>query len=145
MRVMKNEKTLSDLIKGQIKLEKEIAEKLRTLEQRVDSVAARLMIREMQLDTKKHAEILGEALKVIGGPKSFWDYTIHIDADKRAVRKELEEHVKAEEKMMRQIEEEAKKTDDEALKLLLKHFAEDEKKHHKYLNIILSRTYKTEL
>ena len=142
---MKKENTLSDLIKGQIKLEKEIAKKLHTLEQRVDSAAARLMIREMQLDTKKHAEILGEALKVIGGPKSFWDYTIHIDADKRAVRKELEEHVKAEEKMMQQIEGEAKETDDEALRLLLKHFAEDEKRHHRYLNIILSKTYKMEL
>jgi rubrerythrin len=139
---LKKEKTLSDLMKGQIELEKEIAEKLRALEQRVDSAAARLMIREMQLDTKKHAEILGEALKVIGGPKSFWDYTIHIDADKRAVRKELEEHVKAEEKMMEQIEEEAKKTDDEALKLLLNHFADDERKHHKYLKTILNKAYK---
>ena len=142
---MEKEKTLSDLIKGQIKLEKEIAEKLSTLEQRLDSAAARLMIREMQLDTKKHAEILGEALKVIGGPKSFWDYTIHIDADKRAVRKELEEHVKAEEEMMEQIEEELKKTDDETLKLLLNHFADDEKKHHKYLKTILDKAYKMEL
>jgi len=139
---LKKEKNLSDLMKGQIELEKEIAEKLHTLEQRVDSAAARLMIREMQLDTKKHAEILGEALKVIGGPKSFWDYTIHIDADKRAVRKELEEHVKAEEKMMEQIEEEAEKTDDEALKLLLEHFADDERKHHKYLKTILNKAYK---
>ena len=142
---MKKEKTLSDLIKGQIKLEKEIAEKLRTLEQRLDSAAARLMIREMQLDTKKHAEILGEALKVIGGPKSFWDYTIHIDADKRAVRKELEEHVKAEEEMMEQIEAESKKTDDETLRLLLNHFADDERKHHKYLKTILDKAYKMEL
>jgi len=139
---MKKESTLSGLIKEQIKLEKETAENLRQLEQRVDSIAARLMIREMQLDTKKHAEILGETLKVIGGPKSFWDYTIHIDADKRAVRKELEEHVKAEEKMMEQIEEESKKTDDETLKLLLNHFADDERKHHKYLKTILNKAYK---
>lgn len=139
---LKKEKNLAELMKEQIKLEKEIAEKLHTLEQRVDSAAARLMIREMQLDTKKHAEILGEALKVIGGPKSFWDYTIHIDADKRAVRKELEEHVKAEEKMMEQIEEEAKKTDDEALRVLLNHFADDERKHHKYLKTILNKAYK---
>jgi rubrerythrin len=142
MRVMKKESTLSGLIKEQIKLEKETAENLRQLEQRVDSIAARLMIREMQLDTKKHAEILGETLKVIGGPKSFWDYTIHIDADKGAVRKELEEHVKAEEKMMEQIEEESKKTDDETLKLLLNHFADDERKHHKYLKTILNKAYK---
>jgi len=142
---MKTEKTISDLIKEQIKLEKEIAEKLRTLEERVDSVAARLLIHEMQLDTRKHGEILEAALKVIGGPKSFWDYTINIDADKRAVRRELEGHIKAEEAMMQQIEEEGKKTQDEALKLLLKHFEEDEKKHHKNLEIILNKAFKTEM
>lgn len=142
---MKTEKTLSDLIKRQIKLEKEMAKKFSILEQRVDSVAARLLIREMQLDTKKHAEILEVALKSIGGPKSFWDYTIHIDADKRAVKKELEEHVKVEQKMMSQIKEELKKTDDEVLKLLLKHFAEDEKKHHKNLETIINKAYKMEI
>ncbi len=142
---MKPEKTLSVLIKEQIKLEKEIAKKFDILEQRVDSVAARLLIREMQLDTRKHAEILEAALKVTGEPKSFWDYTVHIDADKRAVKKELEEHIKAEKKMMRQIEEEVKRTDDEVLKLLLNHFAEDEKKHHKNLEIILNKAYKTEI
>lgn len=142
---MESEKTLSTLIKKQITLEKETVNKLRELEQRVDSVAARLLIREMQLDTKKHAEILSEALRAMETPKSFWDYTIHIDADKRAVKKQLEEHIKIEEKMTRQIEEEAKKSDDEALKLILKHFAEDEKKHHRYLETILNKAYKMEL
>jgi len=139
---MKNEKILSTLIKKQIGLEKETADKLRELEQRVDSVAARLLIREMQLDTKKHAEILNEALRTMETPKSFWDYTIHIDADKRVVRKQLEEHIKIEKKMMQQIEEEAEKSDDEALKLILKHFAEDEKKHHRSLETILNKAYK---
>jgi len=50
---MKTEKTVSDLIKEQIKLEKEIAEKLGVLGGRLGSIAARLLIREMQLDTKK--------------------------------------------------------------------------------------------
>ena len=67
------------------------------------------------------------------------------DADKRTVKKELEEHIKVEQKMMRQIESEAKKTEDEALELLLQHFAEDEKKHHKILETILNKAYKTEL
>jgi len=139
---MKTEKTLSDLIKEQIKLEKETAKKFSILEGRVDSVAARLLIREMQLDTRKHAEILEAALKAMGGPKSFWEFTIDIDADKRTVKKELEEHIEAEETMMRQIENETKKTDDEALKLLLQHFAEDEKKHHKILETIINKAYK---
>jgi len=142
---MKTEKTLPDIIKEQIKLEKEIEKKFSILEQRVDSVAARLLIREMQLDTKKHAEILEATLKVIGGPKSFWEFTVDVDADKRTVKKELEEHVKAEEKMMQQIESETKKTNDEALKLLLKHFAEDEKRHHKVLKTIINKAYKMEI
>ncbi len=141
---MKNEKTLTKLIEGQIRLEKDIAAKLQALEQRVDSVAARLLIREIQLDTKKHAEILSESLKTIGAPKSFWDFTIYVDADKRSVKKALEEHVKAEEEMTRLIENETKKTEDEVLKILLEHFLEDEKRHHKYLKNILARTYEKE-
>lgn len=139
---MENKDKLLNLISAQIKLEKEISDKLSTLEGRVDSIAAKLLIREMQLDTKKHAEILGEASKVIDAPRSFWDYTIHVDADKRTVGKELEEHIRIEEKMKKQIEEELAKTDDEALKLLLKHFIEDEEKHHTILKTILNKAYK---
>jgi len=142
---MKTEKALADLVREQIKLEKETAKKFSTLETRLDSPAARLLIREMQLDTKKHAEILESALKVMGGPKSFWELTLDIDADKRVVKKELEDHIKAEKRMMQQIEEELKKTDDEALKLLLKHFAEDEKKHHGNLKTILDKAYRIEI
>jgi hypothetical protein len=142
---MTTEKTLSNLIEDQIELEKEIAKKFGILEGRVDSIAARLLIREMLLDTKKHAEILEAALKAIGGPKSFWEFTIDVEADKHTVKRELEEHVKAETKMISQIDEEMKKTKDEALKLLLKHFMEDENKHHKSLEIIISKAYKMEL
>jgi hypothetical protein len=142
---MKTEKILTDLIEEQIKLENEIANKFRKLEGRVDSMAARLLIHEMLLDTKKHAEILELALKVAGGPEPFWEMTIDVEADKRAVKGELEDHIKAEETMIREIEEEMKKTKDEALKLLLNHFMEDEKKHHRNLEIIINKAYKMEL
>jgi len=136
---------LSELIKEQIKLEHETARKLGILEERMDSIAARLLIREMQLDSKKHAEILEAALKAIKGPESLWEFTLDIEADKKAVKKELEKHIEVEEKMMRQIAEESGKTDDEAIKLLLKHFEEDEKKHHASIQTILSRAYKMEI
>ena len=142
---MKTEKTLSNLIEEQIKLEKEIANKFKMLEGRVDSIAARLLIREMQLDTKKHAEILEAALKITGGPEPVWEMTIDVEADKKTVKRELEEHMKAEGTMIRQIDEEMRKTKDEALKLLLDHFMEDEKKHHKSLEIIINKAYKMEL
>jgi len=142
---MKTGRTLADMIREQIQLEKETAKKLDALEPRLDSPAARLLIHEMQLDTKKHAEILESALKVMGGPKPFWEFTVDIDADKRVVRKELEGHMKAEERMMHQIQEELKKTRDEALKLLLKHFAEDERKHHGNLKTILDKAYRIQI
>jgi hypothetical protein len=88
---------------------------------------------------------LETALKVIGGPKSSWEFTIDVEADKRTVKRELEEHVKAETKMIRQIHEEMKKTKDEALKLILNHFLDDENKHHKSLEIIINKAYKMEL
>jgi hypothetical protein len=47
--------------------------------------------------------------------------------------------------MIREIDEEKKKTKDEALKLLLDHFMEDEKKHHKNLEIIIDLAYKMDL
>lgn len=105
-----NGKNLSNLLEEQIKLEKEIANKFKILEGRVDSIAARLLIREIQLDTKKHAEILEAALKVIGGPEPFWEMTIDVEADKKTVKRELEEHIKAEGTMIRQIDEEMRKT-----------------------------------
>lgn len=142
---MKPNKTLPELIKEQIKLEQETARRLSMLEGRVDSIAARLLIREMQLDSKKHAEILEASLEAISGPKSLWDFTLNIKADKKAVKKELEEHIKTEEKMMHQIAEESRKTDDEAIKLLLRHFEEDEKRHHTNIRAILERAYKMEI
>jgi len=142
---MKTEKTLSNLIEGQIKLENDIASKFKNLEGRVDSMAARLLIHEMLLDTKKHAEILELALKVAGGPEPFWEMTIDVEADKRTVKKELEDHIKAEQTMIGKIDEEMKKTKDEALKLLLTHFMEDERKHHKNLEIIISKAYRMDI
>ena len=142
---MNSDKTLSDMIRIQVKLERETAEKLQKIRERLDSLAARLLVREMQLDTIKHAEILEEALSALEAPKSFWDYAIHIDADKRTVKQELMEHIKVEEKMRKRFEEEVKKTDDEALKMILQNFLDDEKKHHKILNAILKKAYKTEL
>ena len=102
---MSREGRLSELIRAQIKLEKETQGKLHMLESRIDSVAARLLIREMQLDTRKHAEILEEVMKALAEPGSLWDYTIHVDADKKTVRRELEGHIAAEEKMMKQRKE----------------------------------------
>ena len=43
--------------------------------------------------------------------------------------------------MMKHVEEEMKKAEDDALKLLLKHIADDEKKHHEILETILKKAF----
>ncbi len=53
----------------------------------------------------------------------------------------LKDNVEVETKMLRHIKEEMKKTDEEALKLLLKHIADDEKKHHKIMEIIIKKAF----
>ena len=57
------------------------------------------------------------------------------------VKKMLKDHVKTETKMLRHVEDEIKKTDDEALKLLLKHISDDEKKHHEIMETILKKAF----
>ena len=44
--------------------------------------------------------------------------------------------------MLKHVEDEVKRTKDDALKLLLKHIAEDEKKHHEIMETILKKSFK---
>ncbi len=73
--------------------------------------------------------------------RPLWDTKIRSYVDAQVAKKMLEDHVKVETKMLRHVEEEIKKTDDEALKLLLKHIADDEKKHHKIMETILKKAF----
>jgi rubrerythrin len=58
------------------------------------------------------------------------------------VKRSLEEHVRMEADVLAHVEEEMRHTRDEGLKLLLRHIAEDEKKHHKILEEIVKNLYK---
>jgi hypothetical protein len=57
------------------------------------------------------------------------------------VRKELQRHVNAEAEMLHDVENVMKATKDEALKILLSHIADDEKKHHKNVELIIHESY----
>jgi len=52
-----------------------------------------------------------------------------------------EKHIEKERYALQQIEEVAKETKDEAVKLLLQHILEDEKKHHKIFQTIIKKVY----
>lgn len=139
-----SEQTLIDLIKRQIEVERGFVTSVEKEIKNTHNVAARLLLLETQKDSEKHAMILEGILDVISkkDSKPLWDTLIESYVDKLVVKKNLENHIKTEEEMLEHIEREMKKTDDEGIKLLLGHIAEDEKKHHKILETVIKEAYK---
>jgi len=140
---MESKKSFKDMIRKHIEFEKNTAKACATLREKLDSAVAKLLLTEMQLDTTKHARILEEMLKLIekAPPQRSWDYRIASYIDPIVVKRELEEHMGVEQNMLREVEEEIKATRDEAIKLLLKHVAADERKHHEIIQTILRKSY----
>ena len=143
------------MIQAQIKLEKDTTRKVRELEEATGNLAAKLLLAEMRLDTEKHAKILQTMLDLMkqrdagmpikthldAGTIKLWDAKIDSYVETLVVKKMLEDHVKVETDMLKHVEKEMKETDDEALKLLFKHIADDEKKHHEIMETILKKAY----
>jgi len=117
------------------------------LEKKVHTAAARLLLVEMRLDSIKHEGIFREILSVIENQPApvpetkLWDYRIESFVDMEVVRKKLQKHVSAEADMLQSVEKVIKATPDEALKVLLSHIADDEKKHHKNIELIIHESY----
>jgi len=72
---------------------------------------------------------------------NLWDARIEGYVDMQVVKKELERHIKLEEAMLKDVERIISESKDEAIKLLFTHIAEDEKKHHKNIQLIIKRSY----
>ena len=141
-------KDLVRMVQAQIHLEKGAAQKIRKLEKATANLAAKLFLAEMKFDTEKHARILQTMLDLMKQleperfPTKFWNKETHEYVDALVAKKTLENHVEVEMKMLKHVEEEIKKTDDEALKALFKHIADDEKKHHRIMGTILEKAFR---
>jgi bacterioferritin (cytochrome b1) len=152
---MMSKKDFADLIRAQIRLEKNTARKIKKLEKDTVNLAAKLFLTEMRFDTEKHAKILQTILDLmkqketeidakthLGARKrTLWDTKIHSYVDVFVAKKTLEDHLRIEKNMLTHIEDAMRKTDDDALKLLLEHIADDEKKHHKIMEAILKKAF----
>jgi len=141
---MKSKNAFIKMLQIHMKAEANMATVCAKLEERVHTAAAKLLLAEMRLDSKKHEDILTEILNMLqkaSPPARLWDARIQSYVDMQVVKKELERHVKIESDMLRDVEKEINETDDEALKTLLTHIAEDEKKHHKNIELIIKKSY----
>jgi len=116
---------------------------VKALEDKVHNAAAKLLLAELRLDSAKHASVYQEILNLTEkiSPARLWDARIESYVDMLVVKKELERHVKLEEKMLKDVEQIIGESEDEAIKLLLTHILEDERKHHRNIQLIIKRSY----
>ena len=135
---------LIELVKKQKAIEDEVSKSVETQLEQVNTAAGRLLLTEMKFDARKHSAILQGILDVIekNSDVQLWDYKIDSYVDKLVVRKELEKHIAIEKDTLDMAKEEMRHTDDEGIKLLLQHIAEDEDRHHALLKTIVSNSYK---
>ncbi|MCJ7424100.1 hypothetical protein MUP01_07515 [Candidatus Bathyarchaeota archaeon] len=141
---MEDREKLVKLIEEHIKIANEDVHSLIELEKSVNLSAAKLLVNEMKLDSRKHVGILTailDALLSCPPSKTLWEHKLDSYIDPILVKKELENHVKMETDVLMHVEREINSTQDEGLKLLFQHIAEDEKRHHKIMETIIKNMY----
>ena len=140
---MKAENSVVKLIRKQKQSEESMVKAVEVLDGKVRNEAAKLLLAELRLDSTKHAQICNEILKTVekAEPVNLWDARIEGYVDMQLVKKELERHIKLEEAMLKDVERIISESTDEAIKLLFTHIAEDERKHHKNIQLIIKRSY----
>ena len=130
---------LVKLIEEQIAIEKESVAMFAETEQRVGTGIAKLLIREIRMDSQKHASILEEVLETLKGhpsPNSSWQKASDRFIDPLVVKREIEKHKDLTKSMQAHLAREMSKTKDETILALLKHLAQDERRHNEILDTI---------
>lgn len=141
--VLKDDDSVVKLVQRQKLSEESMVKAVEALEGRVHNEAAKLLLAELRLDSAKHAQICNEILKAVekAEPVNLWDARIEGYVDMQVVKRELERHIRLEEAMLKDVERIIAVSKDEAIKLLLSHIVEDERKHHKNIQTIIKRSY----
>ena len=140
---VKRKEELIKLMERQVKIEKQVANSVDKQLEMADSAAAKLLLTEMKFDARKHASILEGILEYIGESDTvLWDKKINSYVDRQVLKRELQKHIEIEKHTLDLVKEEITKTDDEGIKLLLTHIAEDEDRHHKLLKTVVTNSYK---
>jgi len=142
---VESRRELIDLVREQAQIERESVTRLSETEQKLGTGAAKLLLVEMRCDSQKHAAVLEavvEALKADQSAKSLWQQAFSGFADPIIVKREIENHKTMSKSMAAHIQKEMSKTDDEAVRTLLQHLGEDEKRHNDILDMIAQRCYR---
>jgi rubrerythrin len=137
---------LIDLVREQVQIEKESVARLSETEQKVGTSAAKLLLVEMRCDSQKHAAVLEAVVEALKegdrSSKPLWQQAFSGFADPIIVKREIENHKTLSKSMEAHVQKEMRKTDDEAVRTLLQHLREDEKRHNEILDMIAQKCYR---
>jgi rubrerythrin len=139
---MESRRDLAKLIEEQIGIERESVVRLTKTQEKVGSAAARLLLAEMRMDSEKHAGVLEavlECLKEHSSSKSLWQRAFEGFADPILIKREIETHKSLGKSMLTHLQKEMSSTDDQAIRTLLGHLAQDERRHNEILDTIAKK------
>jgi rubrerythrin len=111
-------------------LERETARSLRRMAAKTKSIIPKLLFKEIELDTTKHAHMYTTLIALAAG-------VAVSKVERYEMRKELERHVKNEKRMLVQAQRIARTLEDPRMKPLLRAILTDERRHHRALSTLL--------
>lgn len=121
---------LVDLFEKQMRLENLTAESVRRLSAKTKNSIPKLLLKGIELDTRKHAHMYATLIDLSAGA------TVS-KVERYEMRKELERHLANEKVMLAQAQKIARTLTDPRMKPLLRAILADERRHHKALTELL--------
>jgi bacterioferritin (cytochrome b1) len=119
-------------MKKQIRVENEIVNSLDSALVNIHNPSVKGVLRGISLDSAKHAELYGSAIKLLTSPSQALKQE-HLDEQKKLVEKHIEVETELIEKLSRVLPT----VGSGKVRLLLEAILADEKRHHELLEMVL--------
>jgi len=119
-----------DLFEKQMMMEKETARSFRKTAAKTKNVIPRLLFREIEFDTTKHAHMYATLIQLSAGAAVS-------KVERYDMRKALEQHLANEKRMLAEARRIARNLKDPQMKPLLRAILSDERRHHRALSTLL--------
>ena len=118
-------------LENQIKLENKIVESVHDSINKIENEAVRTALRGISLDSTKHAEMYRSAINLLTTS------SIALNEEQLDLQKKvIEDHIKMEEAVIKELERRVESVENEKVELLLKAILLDEQRHHKLLKTL---------
>ena len=120
-----------EFLKNQIKLENKIVESVNQAVNQIENEAVRTALLGVSLDSKKHAMMYQSAINLMS-MSSLALNEAQLDLQKKVI----DNHIKMEEAVIKELEKRVDKIENEKIEVLLKAILNDEYRHHKLLKTL---------